>query len=192
MDYDLKKKIENEILSNFKRTSSWLLTKEDVEAIRKERGKERSSTADSFRRALSDPNLLEASRNLPEIIEDKTYCNGDKFGSLRMNGCQVHKKVSLDSSVNAQSTGMLISQRSRFSSTDSYHSDIEERLKNNSLSSSSTLQQEKDEVFQSLPSLTNRINEKEVEVQTEVTFINSYFYKKEAEQLNDNSVTTKF
>ena len=83
IDYDQKKKKDNDMLLTFRRTSSWLLTNESLEAIRKERNKERtSSSGQSFRRALSDPNLLD-SNDLPEISEDITVDEDKKFGSLR-------------------------------------------------------------------------------------------------------------
>eukprot|EP00111_Clytia_hemisphaerica_P019704 TCONS_00058161-protein len=115
-DEHKRKEKENEGLENFKRTSSWLLVGDRVEALRKSRNKQRSISTDSFKRALSDPNLLEGLDQLPEE-EGESPRNGEitpeppqiiivpeekKFLSLRLkksaSKMTVIKKFSLDNS----------------------------------------------------------------------------------------------
>ena len=181
-DYEQRKKLENEALLTFKRTSSWLLTGDSVTAIRKARNKERASSHDSFRRAISNPNLLDACYDeLPQIHEDGlpvVIGSKKKFASLKEYKVKskARKKLSLDS-LSPPSSNLFFPLR-RGTSTESIKSAPGTIMRKRSTLLSPDINNNDTSCMvdgvTSFSYLTNRINSTEIEVQTDISISNGF------------------
>jgi len=197
-DYEQRRELENEVLLTFRRkSSSWLLTGDSVTAIRKARDKERASSHNSFRGALSDPNLLDACLDeVPENCEGalpKVVGNGKKFASLRENNVKskARKKLSLDS-LSPPSPNLFLPLH-RGTSTESIKSEPGNIIRK--ISSQLSPDINSNDIAHNFDKIrpfscnSNRISATEVEVQTDISISNGLLYKTIIE---DNQQDTHF